>query len=71
MENMDNPTMACMAKKFSKMRFRRNKAYKLKGQTTKFKRGYTSNTGVSVTKGGYKTGLVDRLKFRCYNYKEL
>lgn len=69
LEGMDNLTMAYMVNKFLNMRFRRNKAYKPNGQTSKFNRGNTSKTGESGTKCDYKTGLVDRSKFRCNELK--
>ncbi|KAK1369485.1 hypothetical protein POM88_035577 [Heracleum sosnowskyi] len=71
MENMDNPTMAYMAKKFKNIRFKRNKPYKSQGQTSRFSKGNSSKVEGGATRGGYKTRMVDRSKFRCYNCNEL
>ena len=64
---MDNPTMAYMAKKFRNIRFERDKPYKPQVQTSKFSKGNSSKAACGVTRGGYKTGMVDRSKFKCYN----
>ena len=70
LDKMDNPMMAYMARKFKNVRFNRNKSYKPKGQMSRFNRGgFSRNAGDS--EGGYRTGLVDRSKFRCYNCNEL
>ncbi|KAK1360638.1 CCHC-type domain-containing protein [Heracleum sosnowskyi] len=71
MEKMDNPTMAYMDKKFKNIRFKRNKPYKSQGQTSRFSKGNFSKVEGGATRGGYKTGMVDRSKFRCYNCNEL
>lgn len=71
LKNMDNQTMAYMAKKFSNLRFRKNKPYKSKGQSSNFNKGGSSRVGGSGTKSGYKTGMLDRSKIRCYNCNEL
>ncbi|KAK1394274.1 hypothetical protein POM88_013330 [Heracleum sosnowskyi] len=71
MEKMDNPTIAYMAKKFKNIRFKRNKPYKSQGQTSRFSKGNFSKGEGGATRGGYKTGMVDRSKFRCYNCNEL
>ncbi|KAK1384584.1 hypothetical protein POM88_022319 [Heracleum sosnowskyi] len=71
MEKMDNPIMAYMAKKFKNIRFKRNKPYKSQGQTSRFSKGSSSKVEGGATRGGYKTGIVDRSKFRCYNCNEL
>lgn len=70
-ESMDNPTMAYMAKRFKNIKFRRDKSYKPQGQSSKFNKGGFSKNSGGATRGGYKTGLVDRSKFRCYNCNEL
>jgi hypothetical protein len=70
MESMDNPTMAYMAKRFKNFRFRRDKPYKPQGQSSRFK-GSTSKAVGGIGKGGYKNGLVDKSRFRCYNCNEL
>ncbi|KAK1377988.1 CCHC-type domain-containing protein [Heracleum sosnowskyi] len=71
MEKMDNPTMAYMAKRFKNIRFKRNKPFKSQSQTSRFSRSNTSKVEGSATRGGYKTGMVDRSKFRCYNCNEI
>ena len=71
MENMDNPTMAYMARRFKNIRFKRDKSYKPQGQTSKFSKGNTSRAAGGASRGGYKTGMVDRSKFRCYNCNEI
>ncbi|KAK1373475.1 hypothetical protein POM88_029668 [Heracleum sosnowskyi] len=71
LESMDNPTMAYMAKKFKNFRFKKDRSYKPQGQASKFSKGSSSKAAVgSSTKGGYKTGFVDRSKFKCYNCGE-
>ncbi|KAK1366507.1 hypothetical protein POM88_042068 [Heracleum sosnowskyi] len=71
LESMDNPTMAYMAKKFKNFRFKKDRSYKPQGQASKFNKGSSSKAAVgSSTKGGYKTGFVDRSKFKCYNCGE-
>jgi gag-polypeptide of LTR copia-type/Zinc knuckle len=71
MESMDNPTMAYMAKRFKNFRFRRNKPFKPQGQSSRFNKGSTSKAAGGTSKGGYKSGLMDKSKFRCYNCNEL
>ena len=69
LEQMEDKTMAYLAAKFSHIRFKRNPKYKFKGSTNRFqKSNYTPSTGF---KGGYKTGMIDRSKSRCYNCNEL
>ncbi|KAK1397704.1 hypothetical protein POM88_007567 [Heracleum sosnowskyi] len=63
LESMDNPTMAYMAKKFKNFRFKKDRSYKPQGQASKFNRGSSSKAAVgSSTKGGYKTGFVQRFE---------
>ncbi|KAK1360161.1 hypothetical protein POM88_044635 [Heracleum sosnowskyi] len=69
LEKMENKTMAYLAAKFSHIRFNRNPKYKFKGSTNRFQKSkYAPSTG---SKGGYKTGMIDRSKSRCYNCNEL
>ena len=70
MEDMDNPTMAYMAKRFKNIRFKRDKPYKFQNQGSRFNKGSSSKAAGNGTRGGYKTGLVDRSKFKCYNCNE-
>ncbi|KAK1360204.1 hypothetical protein POM88_044678 [Heracleum sosnowskyi] len=71
LESMDNPTMAYMAKKFKNFRFKKDRSFGPQGQASKFTKGSSSKAVVgSSFKGGYKTGFVDRSKFKCYNCGE-
>ncbi|KAK1373504.1 hypothetical protein POM88_029697 [Heracleum sosnowskyi] len=71
LESMDNPTMAYMAKKFKNFRFKKDRSFRPQGQASKFTKGSSSKAAVgSSFKGGYKTGFVDRSKFKCYNCGE-
>ncbi|KAK1374747.1 hypothetical protein POM88_030940 [Heracleum sosnowskyi] len=69
LEQMEDKTMAYLAAKFSHNRFKRNPKYKFKGLTNRFQKiKYSPGTGF---KGGYKTGMIDRSKSRCFNCNEL
>ena len=69
LEQMEEKTMAYLAAKFSHIRFKRNPKYQFKGSTNRFQKSkYSPGTGF---KGGYKTGMIDRSKSRCYNCNEL
>ena len=71
MENMDNPAMDFMATNFKIFKFKKNKAFRAQGQYSKFNRtGSNKDTGGN-SGGGYKSGMVDRSKFKCFNYGEL
>ncbi|KAK1365621.1 hypothetical protein POM88_041182 [Heracleum sosnowskyi] len=69
LDQMEDKTMAYLAANFSHIRFKRNPKYKFKGSTNRFQKSkYARSTGF---KGGYKTGMIDRSKSRCYNCNEL
>ena len=61
--------MAYLAGKIKNIRFRRNPKYKFRSSAGRFQKGGSSSG--SSSRGGYKTWLVDRSKFRCYNCNEL
>ena len=61
--------MAYLAGRFKHIKFRRNSKYKMRSQGSRFEKG-GSFSGFS-SKGGYKTNMVDRSKFRYYNCNEL
>ncbi|XP_074323365.1 uncharacterized protein LOC141660290 [Apium graveolens] len=65
LKQMEDPTMANLAGMFSNMRFRRKKGFRGAGSSS---RGQRSN---SYSSSGYKTGMVDRNKFKCYNCAEV
>uniref|UniRef100_A0A164VA75 CCHC-type domain-containing protein n=1 Tax=Daucus carota subsp. sativus TaxID=79200 RepID=A0A164VA75_DAUCS len=67
LEQLEDQSLSLFAKKFGNMRFRKNPSYKYKPTVSKFQKGgYSSST----SKGGYKTGMVDRSKFKCFNCGE-
>ena len=77
LEQLKNKTMAYMAGKSKNLRFRRNPKYKFKsgfnysgssGSGFKGNRGGSSSG--SYSKSGYKTGMIDHSKFKCYNCNE-
>lgn len=68
LEQLKDKSMAYLAAKFSHIRFKRNPRYKFKGGSKFLKRSYSSG---SSSRGGHKSNMVDRTKFRCYNCDEL
>ncbi|XP_063948045.1 uncharacterized protein LOC135152143 [Daucus carota subsp. sativus] len=67
LEQLEDQSLSLFAKKFGNMRFRKHPSYKYKHTASKFQKGgYSSST----SKGGYKTRMVDRSKFKCFNYAE-
>ena len=67
LEQLEDPSLSLFAKKFGNMRFKKNPSYKYKPTVNRFQKGgYSSST----SKGGYKTGMVDRSKFKCFNCGE-
>ena len=54
---------------FHKFRFRRNPNFKFKSNVNRFQRGGSSTSNSS--RGGYRTGMVDRSKIRCFNCNEM
>ena len=77
LEQLENNTMAYMEGKFKNLRFRRNPKYKFKSGSS-----YSGSSGSgfkgnrygaslgSYSKSGYKTGMVYKCKFKCYNCNE-
>ena len=77
LEQLENKIMAYMAGKFKNLRFRRNRKYKFKSGSnyrgssgSGFKGNRGGSSSGSYNKSGYKTGIVDRSKFKCYNCNE-
>ncbi|KAK1392926.1 hypothetical protein POM88_011982 [Heracleum sosnowskyi] len=66
LDQLEDGDLAMMVRKFGKFRFRRNPNLKFK---PRFQRGGSSSS--SSTRGGYKTGTVERRTIRCYNCNEL
>ena len=69
--------MAYMAGKFKNLRFRRNPKYKFKSGSnysgssgSGFRGNRRGSSSGSYNKSGYKTRMVDRSKFKCYNCNE-
>ena len=77
LEQLENKTMAYMAEKFKNLKFKRNPKYKFKSGSSYngssgsgFKGNRGGSSSGSYNKSGYKTEMVDRSKFKCYNYNE-
>ena len=66
---MEDPTMATLAANFSHIRFRRKSGYRPSGNSSRQQR--TDSYSESGSGKGYKTGMVDRSKFRCYNCEKM
>ena len=60
--------MATLAANFSHIRFRRKLGYRSSGNNSRSQRAGPSSSGSGK---GYKTGMVDRSKFRCYNCEKM
>ena len=69
LEDMEDKSMAYMAGKFKHIRFRRNPKFQRSSNDRFQNRGSYSGSGSRA--GGYKSNLVDRSKFRCFNCNEL
>ena len=69
LENLEDESMAMIVKRFGNFRFRRNPNLKFKSNFNRFQRGGSSSS--ASTRGGYKTGTVERSNIRCYNCNEL
>ncbi|XP_074328193.1 uncharacterized protein LOC141666092 [Apium graveolens] len=65
LQSMEDPTMANLAWMFSNIRFRRKQGFRASGSSNRGQRSSSSSGS------GYKTGMVDRSKFRCYNWGEV
>ena len=77
LEQLENNTMSYMVGKFKNLRFKRNPKYKFKSGSnyngssgSRFRGNRGGSSSGSYNKYGYKTGLVDRSKFKCYNCNE-
>ena len=77
LNNWKTKTMSYMAGKFKNLGFRRNPKYKFKSGSSYsgssgsgFKGNRGGSSSGSYSKSGYKTGMVDRSKFKCYNCNE-
>ena len=71
MESMDNPAMAFMARKFKNFKFKKKKPFRTQGQYSRFNKTGSRKDTNKNSGGGYKYGLVDRSKFKCFNCGEL
>ena len=69
LEQLEDESMALIVKRFGKFRFRRNPNFKFKSNVNRFQRGGSSTSNSS--RGGYRTGMVDRSKIRCFNCNEM
>ena len=69
LEQLEDESMALIVKRFGIFRFRRNPNFKLKSNFNRFQRGGSSTSNSS--RGGYKTGMVDKSKIRCFNCNEM
>ena len=69
LEQLEDESMALIVKRFGKFRFRRNPNFKFKTNVNRFQRGGTSTSNSS--RGGYRVGMVDRSKIRCFNCNEM
>ena len=69
LEQLEDESMALIVKRFGNFRFRRNPNFKFKSNYNRFQRGGSSTSNSS--RGGYKTGMVDRSKIRCFNCNEM
>ena len=69
LEQLEDESMALIAKRFGKFIFRRNPNIKFNSNVNIFQRGGSSTSNSS--RGGYKTGMVDRSKTRCFNCNEM
>ena len=69
LEQLEDESMALIVKRFGKFRFRRNPKFKVKSNVNRFQRGGSSTSNSS--RGGYRTGMVDRSKIRCFNCNEM
>ena len=60
--------MALTVNRFGKFKFRRNPDFKFNSNVNRFQRGGSSTSNSS--RGGYKTGMVERSKICCFNCNE-
>ncbi|WOG82403.1 hypothetical protein DCAR_0101567 [Daucus carota subsp. sativus] len=71
MVSMDNPAMAFMERKFKNLKFKKTKPFKSQGQYSRFNKIGSSKDVGGNSGGGYKSGMVDISKFKCFNCGEL
>ena len=69
LEQLEDESMALIVKRFRKFRFRRNPNFKFKSNVNRFQRGGSST--LNSSRGGYKTGMVDINKIRCFNCNKM
>lgn len=69
LEQLEDDSMALIVNKFDNFRFRRNPIFKYKSNFNRFQREGSSSS--NSTRGGYKTGTVDRSKIRCYKCNDM
>ena len=69
LDQLEDQSMAYLAGRINNIRFRRNPKYKFRSSAGRFQKGESASG--SSSRDGYKTGSVDRSKFRCYNCNEL
>ena len=69
LEQLEDESMALIVKRFGNFRFRRNPDFKFNSNYNKVQRGGSSSSNSS--RGGYKTGMVERSKIRCFDCNEM
>ena len=69
LEQLEDESMALIVKRFGNFRFIRNPNFKFKSNFNRFQRGGSSTSNSS--RGGYKIGMVDKSKIRCFNCNEM
>ena len=69
LDQLEDESMAMIVRKFGRFKFRRNPSFRIKSNYNRFQTGGSPST--NSTRGGYKTGMVDRSKIRCFNCNEL
>ena len=69
LEQFEDEYMALIVKRFGNSKFRRNPDFKFKSNFNRFQRGGSSSS--NSTRGGYKTGMMDKSKIYCFNGNEM
>ena len=69
LDQLEDDSMALIVRRFGKFKFRRNPSFRYRSNANRFQRGGSSTP--SSTRGGYKSGMIDRSKIRCFNCNEL
>ncbi|TLX67936.1 hypothetical protein E9993_23250, partial [Labilibacter sediminis] len=69
LEELDDKSMALLARKFKNIRFRKSFKPKPRYQQGSFPRG--SSSGKKMITSGYKAGTFDKSKIKCYNCSEI